>query len=110
MIEKIFKNKTYVILLALVVSALWGTLYPMIKVGYQTSEVNTSHVPSIILFAGLRFFISGILLVGILAIKNKSLTLPKKNAILLFLLILILIILPPQRGLKKMEKIKFGVV
>ena len=87
MIEKIFKNKTYVILLALVVSALWGTLYPMIKVGYQTSEVNTSHVPSIILFAGLRFFISGILLVGILAIKNKRLTLPKKNAILPILIV-----------------------
>ena len=87
MIEKIFKNKTYVILLALLVSALWGTLYPTIKIGYQTSGIDTGNIASIILFAGLRFFISGILLVGILAVKNKRLTIPHKSAILPILIV-----------------------
>ena len=85
--EKLFKNKTAVIILALIVSALWGTLYPMIKVGYQTSEIDTKNVASIILYAGLRFFISGILLVIVLAMQKKKLALQKKDAILPILIV-----------------------
>ncbi len=76
----IFSNKVSVILLALLVSMLWGTLFPMIKIGYSAFGIDTSNVASIILFAGLRFFISGIILLFIIGIPKKSFPFPEKKS------------------------------
>ncbi len=61
--------------------ALWGSLYPMIKVGYTAFRISTDDIPSIILFAGLRFFISGIILIALSSIKQKKFDRPEKNNI-----------------------------
>ena len=45
---------------ALIVMALWGSLFPCIKLGYSAFNINTKSVPDIMLFAGVRFFICGI--------------------------------------------------
>lgn len=55
-------GKAATVLLALLVMALWGSLFPMIKIGYKAFQINTGDIPSIVLFAGLRFTFSGILL------------------------------------------------
>ena len=47
--------------LAGVSCALWGSAFPCVKIGYQMFSVNIDHVPSILLFAGMRFFLAGLL-------------------------------------------------
>jgi len=77
--SNIFSNKITVVLLAAVVSVLWGTLFPMIKIGYKVFEIDNTQVASIMLFAGVRFLISGIILVSMQSVKKKRLELPKGN-------------------------------
>ena len=75
--NKLFTSKIPVIALALTVSLLWGTLFPIIKVGYKVFAIDTANVGSIILFAGLRFLVSGILLVAALGVREKRLSPPR---------------------------------
>lgn len=74
-----FSNKIMTVLLAAIVSILWGTLFPMIKIGYRVFAIDNSQVASILLFAGVRFLISGIILVAMQSVKKKRLELPKGN-------------------------------
>lgn len=48
------------IFLALLVMAIWGSLYPAIKIGYTAFNINAKSIPDILMFAGIRFLISGI--------------------------------------------------
>ena len=75
------KNNLKTILLALIVMAFWGSLFPMIKIGYAAFGIVSSEIPTIILFAGMRFTFSGILLASIWCIKEKKLDLPKSTEI-----------------------------
>ena len=47
------------ILLALVVMLCWGSLYPTVKLGYEKFDIDTAYYPNLVLFAGLRFTVSG---------------------------------------------------
>ena len=76
------KNALKTLLLALLVMALWGSLFPMIKTGYKAFLISSSDIPTIILFAGSRFTFSGIVLVAIYSLKEKKLDLPHKKEIL----------------------------
>ncbi len=76
MFKKLFQNKFSVICLSLFVSVLWGTLFPMIKLGYDTFGIDSDNVASILVFAGLRFFISGIILVLAVSEKDRKFDFP----------------------------------
>ena len=41
---------------------LWGSLFPMIKIGYNVFHINPTSIPDILMFAALRFTICGALL------------------------------------------------
>lgn len=73
-------------MLAILVMALWGSLFPMIKIGYEAFNIVSSDIPTIILFAGMRFTFSGIILICISSVKAKCFDLPKKHEILPILL------------------------
>lgn len=77
--NNIFSNKIAVVIWAAVVSMFWGTLFPMIKIGYRAFAIDNSQVASILLFAGIRFLISGIILVFVYSIKNKKVEVPSGN-------------------------------
>ena len=47
----------YVLLLAMVSCFLWGSATPSIKIGYQWFSIDSGDPWSIILFAGIRFFL-----------------------------------------------------
>ena len=64
-------------LVALLCCALWGSATPAIKTGYKLMEV--SGVASIMLFAGMRFFLAGIFTVIIFSVAAKKLLVPKKE-------------------------------
>ena len=74
--SNLFSNKVMAVLFAVIVSILWGTLYPMIKIGYKAFAINNSEVASILLFAGVRFLISGIILVAMDSRRNKKIDIP----------------------------------
>ncbi len=59
------KNKT--LLLALVVMMLWGSLYPTVKLGFSAYGVKST--ADILLFAGIRFTICGII-IAIISLKR----------------------------------------
>ena len=48
-----FKKPSHVFLLAMLCCILWGSAAPFIKWGYQL--FNIEGVPSILMFAGIRF-------------------------------------------------------
>ena len=55
------KRKT--IIAALLVMFLWGSLYPSVKFAYKEFGISGAFFPDLLLFAGLRFVISGGLIV-----------------------------------------------
>jgi drug/metabolite transporter (DMT)-like permease len=55
------KNKKFMPALALMCALLWALAYPFIKLGYQLFNIEGNDLGSKILFAGLRFFFAGVL-------------------------------------------------
>ena len=77
--QSIFSNPIILVLVAMICCALWGSATPAIKTGYKLLEV--SGVASIMLFAGIRFFLAGIFTVIIFSISGRKFLLPKKKSI-----------------------------
>ena len=77
--KNIFSNPLVLILVALACCALWGSATPAIKAGYDLLDVNRDSVPSIMLFAGIRFALAGVLTVIIFSIARRRVLLPKKE-------------------------------
>ncbi|MBE6703364.1 MAG: hypothetical protein E7585_08160 [Ruminococcaceae bacterium] len=80
-IKKLFSHPTGSVLLALLVCALWGSLFPFIKIGYAAFHINGSDIPTVLLFAAI---LSGIIL-------KESIW--KINYLLAFIIILAAILL-----------------
>ena len=72
-----FTKPAVVCLGAIICCILWGSAFPCVKIGYTLFSVDTEHVPSIILFAGLRFTLAGMLVVAFGSIQHKKFLLPK---------------------------------
>lgn len=68
-IERKTSGFVQLVLPALLCTALWGSAAPMIKTGYGL--MNIDGTPSVILFAGIRFFLAG-LLVLLLELPKKG--------------------------------------
>ena len=75
--KTVFTNTVFVTIFALLCTALWGSATPFIKTGYLSLKV--SGTPSIMLFAGIRFALAGILTIIICSIIEKKILYPKKE-------------------------------
>lgn len=77
-----FFTKTYAVWIgALICCALWGSAFPSVKIGYEMFGVDTTEPASLILFAGMRFTLAGILALLIGSMTSKKILLPKKESI-----------------------------
>ncbi|MCD7728508.1 MAG: DMT family transporter [Clostridia bacterium] len=77
-----FFTKTYVVVIgALICCMLWGSAFPCVKIGYTLFNVDTSSYASLILFAGVRFTLAGILVIAFGSIAQKKFLVPKKENI-----------------------------
>ena len=83
----LLRNPLSSTLLALLVMFFWGSLFPMIKIGYSAFGVDTSNVASILLFAGLRFLLCGAVLITVSGARMKRLEFPARSALTPILLI-----------------------
>ena len=71
-------TKTWIAaILAIFCSALWGSAFPCVKIGYGLFGVDTSQPMSLILFAGIRFFTAGIMVIITGSIIHKKPLVPK---------------------------------
>ena len=76
------KNKT--ILSALFVMLLWGSLFPMVKLGYAAYSIEG--VGDILFFAGIRFTVCGAIISLFSLIKDRPSFRPVKKSLLSILL------------------------
>ena len=60
---------------------LWGSAFPCIKSGYRLFGIASADISSQILFAGIRFFLAGILAILFGSIQNKKLLIPRPAAL-----------------------------
>ena len=71
-----FTKPAVVCIGAIICCILWGSAFPCVKIGYSMFSVDTGHVPSIILFAGLRFTLAGMLVIAFGSVRSKKFLLP----------------------------------
>lgn len=71
-----FWQKGWVVCLGACISCfLWGSAFPCIKIGYQMFHVDSADTSSQLLFAGIRFFLAGVLVLAFAAVSRRSLRL-----------------------------------
>lgn len=75
--EKFFSKNYIVCICAIFCCILWGSAFPCVKLGYKLFDVNTESVPSLMLFAGTRFSLAGLLVILFGCITKKKFLLPK---------------------------------
>ncbi len=61
-----------VLVSAIVVMALWGSIYPFIQLGYSYLGLDKSNVFDLLLFAGARFLVSGAVLSAFCFARKKT--------------------------------------
>lgn len=70
--KDILTNSFFVTGVAIFCTLLWGTAFPAIKTGYRLFEISSDDTPSILIFAGARFTIAGLMVLAIGLIKNPE--------------------------------------
>ena len=83
----LMKTKLGCTVLALLAMFLWGSLFPIVKIGYDSFGVDANDIPSIFIFASLRLIICGIALIAMEAIREKRVEIPKGKALKPILLV-----------------------
>lgn len=67
--QSIFSRPLFFVLFALIVTALWGSAFPMVKLGYEYYEITQTGDK--IFFAAARFMLAGAVLLLVNIIKKK---------------------------------------
>ena len=78
--EKLLRNPWMVGLLALLCTALWGSAFPVIKIGYELLKIPSDAIGSQILFAGMRFTLAGVLTIILGSVMERRILVPKRGS------------------------------
>ena len=68
-----------VVLLAIVCCALWGSAFAFVKVGYDLFGIASDSPAQQLLFAGMRFTLAGVFVLGGTAVARQRLPLPTRE-------------------------------
>jgi len=74
-----FTDRRLVIAIALFCCFLWGSAVPAVKIGYGLFAIAPSDTPSLMLFAGARFFLAGVMLLGYSTLTRKPIVQPPRR-------------------------------
>lgn len=78
--KDVLTKKWIVISIAVFCSILWGSAFPVLKVGYAELQMDPNDTVAKIVFAGMRFMLAGlVLLVGILLVNRKALLVTRRQ-------------------------------
>ncbi|MBQ2126810.1 MAG: DMT family transporter [Bacteroidaceae bacterium] len=75
----IFQRPLWVALFALTAAVAWGWAYPLIKLGFDEFAITQEMTASKMLFAGIRFTISGLIVLAIALSRGLSLKVYKPS-------------------------------
>lgn len=75
--EKFFTKNYIVCICAILCCILWGSAFPCVKIGYKLFEIDSQSVPSLMLFAGTRFALAGVLVICFGCISKRKFIYPK---------------------------------
>ena len=70
--QSIFQRPLWVVMFALTAAIAWGWAYPLIKLGFQELGITADMTGSKMLFAGIRFTISGLIVLAIAKATRRS--------------------------------------
>ena len=68
----VFQHPVWAAVLAFTAAFVWGWAYPLIKLGFAEFEITTEMTGSKMLFAGIRFFVSGIIILSAARVTHRS--------------------------------------
>jgi len=80
-VEKFFTSKLGIIIAALGATFFWGSAFPAIKLSYEALNIAQDNYGQQLLFAGIRFFIAGLLIFLFFLMINKRLILKRGSVI-----------------------------
>ncbi|WP_455541953.1 DMT family transporter [Intestinibacter sp.] len=79
--KNFFQKNINIIICCIFCTALWGSAFPCVKLGYELFNISVDDIFSKILFAGGRFFLAGILVLLIATCIQKKFPTLKKEAL-----------------------------
>ena len=85
--EEFFTKPWVVALCAIFCCVLWGSAFPCVKIGYELFHIDRQSVPSLMLFAGVRFALAGVLVIIFGSIQKRAFLVPKPRNIWRVLLV-----------------------
>ncbi len=80
--KDLLSNRIVVALLAIICTALWGTAFPFVKIGYEQFQIISNNIASKLIFAGFRFALAGIIVLLIGFCVNPKAMKPTKKDLL----------------------------
>lgn len=75
--RSIFERPVWVSVLAMTAAVAWGWAYPFIKMGFHEFGITPDMTGSKMLFAGLRFCVSGLIILGMACYKGRNFSVRK---------------------------------
>ena len=79
--QKFFTKPVVVCICAIFCCVLWGSAFPCVKVGYELFEIDSKNPFSLILFAGLRFTLAGVMVIAFGCVTRRKFLAPKPKNI-----------------------------
>ncbi|MCR5078213.1 MAG: DMT family transporter [Prevotella sp.] len=77
--KSIFQHPVWVSVFALTAALAWGWAYPLIKLGFAEFHITPDMTGSKMLFAGIRFCLSGLIILAVAASTRRDFTVRKGN-------------------------------
>lgn len=75
----IFQHPVGVVVFALTAAVAWGWAYPLIKLGFEAFSITSDMTGSKMLFAGIRFALSGLIVLAFARGAHRRLTVSGKG-------------------------------
>lgn len=75
----IWQRPVWVAVFALTSAIVWGWAYPLIKLGFAEFRILPAMTASKMLFAGIRFLVSGLIILAIARSRNMSFALRRRS-------------------------------
>lgn len=77
--KSIFQRPVWVTIFALTAAIVWGWAYPLIKLGFDEFAITSDMTSSKMLFAGIRFSLSGLIILAIAKATKRDFAIRNKN-------------------------------
>jgi drug/metabolite transporter (DMT)-like permease len=86
--ERFFTSPIGIIIAATAATFLWGSAFPFIKLSYAALNIGPENIFEQLLFAGYRFFLAGLLIMGFILFTRKKVSYQQGTVSGLFLIAL----------------------